>query len=42
MLVCSIKTENGILGIQVMKQIRVKIANSKNTIPPDQYFLDSI
>jgi hypothetical protein len=41
-LVCSMTTLKGIRGIQLMKQMTVKMAKIKNTIPPDQYFLDSM
>lgn len=41
-LVCSMTTLKGILGIQEMKQTTVKIAKIRKTIPPDQYFLDSM
>jgi hypothetical protein len=35
-------TLKGILGIQEMKQMTVKIAKRRKTIPPDQYFLDNM
>lgn len=41
-LVCSMTTLKGMRGIQVMKHINVKMAKIKKTIPPDQYFLDSM
>lgn len=35
-------TLKGILGIHEMKHTKVKIAKIRKTMPPDQYFLDSM
>jgi hypothetical protein len=42
MLVCRMRTEKGIRGIQEMKQMMVKTEKRRNTIPPDQYFRESM